>query len=258
MQQLFTLPPLALHHRGRGTLWGTPRQSFTQTLSATSCKSALIKAKGHHPQCETNISSARLWPPSAPRVRGKTREEVMRVPHPGAGIGSSYLHVSVGVGGSEFAAGSGHEVLIRAWADATGEETHRAVAEQEIAPTRVLHFLGRSKTGLSLLGLCRGVAVAEAQGFVEVRLVVGGAIRYLGPGTEKYWGCPGQGSHPRGASCSRHCARPRSLGSGRCGSHGQFVDLQSVTDGRDTVLLLRPKDADAGRAKPQVMPLWLP
>ena len=38
---------------------GTPhRQIFTQTLSATSCKSAL-KAKGHHPRCKTNISSAK-------------------------------------------------------------------------------------------------------------------------------------------------------------------------------------------------------
>jgi hypothetical protein len=57
--QLFTAPPGPSTTGVEGTLLGTHRQIFTQTRSASSCKSA-IKATGHHPRCKTNISSAKL------------------------------------------------------------------------------------------------------------------------------------------------------------------------------------------------------
>ncbi len=55
--QLFTAQPWPFPTGLEGTVGGTHRQTFTQTPSATSCKSA-IKAKGHHPGYKTNISSA--------------------------------------------------------------------------------------------------------------------------------------------------------------------------------------------------------
>ena len=72
---------------------------------------------------------------------------------------------------------------------------HRAVAEQEIASTWV-H--GPKRIGVEYrvvaVGLVRGVAVAEAQGFVEVRIVVGGAISgILALRREEYWGLSSRG-----------------------------------------------------------------
>ena len=90
----------------------------------------------------------------------------------------------------DFAAGYGHQVLIRARVHAALEEMHRAVAEQEIASTWV-HAPKRIgvEERVVAVGLVRGVAVAEAQGFVEVRIVVGGAISgILGTRREEYWG----------------------------------------------------------------------
>src|SRR5271165_1428038 len=129
---------------------------------------------------------------------------------------------------------------------------HRAVAEQEIASTWVhapkhIGVVDR----VVAVGLVREVAVGENQGFVEVRIVVGGAISLiLALGGRSIGGCPGYGSHPRGDPSSRHCADPCGWGVGGAALADEVRVAQSVTDGGDARVTIAPKYADAGRAKP--------
>src|SRR5271166_2877814 len=129
---------------------------------------------------------------------------------------------------------------------------HRAVGEQEIASTWVHapKHIGVVKRPVAV-GLVREVAVGEAQGFVEVRIVVGGAISLiLALGGRSIGACPGCGSHPRGGPCSRHCADPGAWGVGAATlADGECV-AQSVSDGGDARVTVAPKHADAGLAKP--------
>src|SRR5437870_2248906 len=97
----------------------------------------------------------------------------------------------------QFAAGYGAEVLISVGVDAAAEEMHRAVAEQEVGSPgvkAVKHI--RVEDREVGAGQVRGVAVAEDQGLVEVRIIVGR------PGGRSVGG-GGLGRHPGGTSSSR-------------------------------------------------------
>src|SRR5216683_2407841 len=141
-----------------------------------------------------------------------------------------------------FAAGYGGEVLISVRVDATREKMYRAVAEEEIRPPRVLAVIRIGVVDREILAWqVRGVAGCGDQGFVEVRIVVGGAGgRGIGLGG-------GYGRVPRGASCSGHGAGPGAGGM----VAGALADdngvAQTIDDASDIRLAVAIKQAVGGR-----------